>query len=176
MPTQTQQRPQQRNWNQEENRENEMSIKSVAKDLGKDLVSVLDFSDMLGLPGSKPDPNAEQMRQVEKAQGKKQNHTPLDFARLMGIFQQKEADPELEATRKRLFNLVTSGTEQAIQKNKQKEEEKKRQEAYEEQEKKRREQQAQQNGPSEVSGKAKGRLGAARKKASTEETKQSGKD
>jgi len=68
----------------------------------------------------------------------KQNSTPLDTEKLRKKYQEQDKQKE-EALRKRLFQLVKRGEEEAFQTQKQQEVEKQRMEAYQQQEKKRKE-------------------------------------
>lgn len=77
-------------------------------------------------------------RTSEVNEGK--NNTPLDFQKLQQSYQNQDKQKE-NALRSRLFQLVKSGEEKAVQEKEKKTEEEKRKEIYEEQEKKKRQQQ-----------------------------------
>jgi len=96
---------------------------------------------------------------------KENNNTPLDFAKLQDKYANQDKQ-KTDALRNRLFQMVKGDEEKMLQKKKQEKEQKQQQLLYEEQEKERKKQQQnQQSAPGEATGKQKGRLGQARKKA-----------
>lgn len=115
-------------------------------------------------------PQQEMMKKMEQQQGG--NHTPLDFEKLHNSHAQKD-EQNVEQLRQRLFQMVKSGTEKAIEERKKEEEERKRAEEEEEQRKKQEEEeerQAQMAQQEEPQGKQKGKLGQPRKKAHVQES------
>jgi len=78
--------------------------------------------------------------QLEQAQGKKPNHTPLDFNKL-GNSYQDQAKLKADNLRNRYFQRAKSEEEKTLQEKQREEVEKKRKEEFEKNENKRREQQ-----------------------------------
>lgn len=122
-----------------------------------------ELTDANSSPTDKGDKGIEQL---EKGQTQKSNSTPLDYKKLNDAYN-KDSNKELDVMRKRLFDLVKSDEQKAIQSLKQEEEERKRKEQEEEQKKKQlEEQKKQQEAQSDVPhGKEKRSLFAPKKKA-----------
>lgn len=78
------------------------------------------------------------VEQLEKGQGKKQKHTPLDFQKLQKTYEEQDKQKS-NVLRQRLFQMVKSGEEKAIAENRQKEMDRKRKDEYERAEKKKKE-------------------------------------
>lgn len=113
--------------------------------------------------GHSSEQNNTGLRAEQQKKGK--NNTPLDLARLQETYANQDKQ-KTDALRNRLFQMVKGDEEKMLQMKKQEEQQKKQQLIYEEEDKARKKQQQNQQGaPGEATGKQKGRLGQARKKA-----------
>ena len=110
--------------------------------------------------GSGKDPGMEKMAAAHEGKS-----TPLDLQKLQGKYENQDK-MQIEAMRSRLFNMVKSEGEMAIQQRKQQEEERKRKELFEMEEKKKKEQERyQQQSMADVpQGKVRQTIGATHKK------------
>lgn len=84
-------------------------------------------------------PTDKGIEKLEKGQTKKQTHTPLDFKKLEGKYEDQDKVKE-KVLRQHLFQLVKKSGEEVVERKKQNELQKKRQLSYEEEEKKKKEQ------------------------------------
>jgi hypothetical protein len=127
------------------------------------------WGQLLGMESSSPSPQQEMQKQMEQQQG--QSHTPLDFEKLYGKHQQQDQQ-NVDSLRQKLFQMVNTDTEKAIETRKKEEEERKKEEAEEEQRKKEEEEQEKQEqmASDEPQGKQKAKIGQPRKKAHVQET------
>lgn len=116
---------------------------SMAKSGGKQLKQTFDPRRMVENAISKGDSQSAMQKELQEAQAKKPNMTPLDFAKLQAKYQDQD-NSKSDALRNRLFQMVKSGEEKMLQEKKQKDMEKKRQEMRERQEKERKEAQRRQ--------------------------------
>lgn len=106
----------------------------------------------------------------EQLANKKDSSTPLDFDKLQKSYGNQD-EIQAKALANRLFQLVKSGEEKAINEEKQKEAEKLHQEEYAKQQEKQKKAQAQQQPAEEPHGKErKSILGGKKKKSSTPAT------
>jgi hypothetical protein len=111
------------------------------------------WEQLLGIEPSGGNGDKNQKEMMKKMEEQQQgNHTPLNFDNLFGLHQKKEEE-NIDAVRQRLFKMVQSDTEQAIQERKKEEEERKKKAQMEQ---------------DEPQGKQKAKLGQPKKKASTE--------
>lgn len=111
--------------------------------------------------GKSSENNSQRIEQQKNGK----NNTPLDFAKLQDKYAYQDKQ-KTDALRNRLFQIVKGDEEKMLQKKKHEEQQKQQQLVYEEQDKERKkQQQKQQSAPGEATGKQKGRLGQARKKA-----------
>lgn len=116
--------------------------KSTAKKTVKSVAQTLNPFSSLENGSSNPSQSLEK-------QGKKNNHTPLDFDKLNANYKKQEAG-ETAALRKHLFNLVKQGDERMIMEKRQIELNKKREENFSQQEKNKEEQKKKQQQSSDI--------------------------
>ncbi|PIY71724.1 hypothetical protein COY87_04705 [Candidatus Roizmanbacteria bacterium CG_4_10_14_0_8_um_filter_33_9] len=134
------------------------TVKQTAASLKQTFSPTSLFEHVTGQTSENSNQKMEQLK-------KDKNSTPLDFAKLQENYAGQDKQ-KTDVLRNRFFQIVKNEDEKLLQKKKQEEQQKQQQLLYEEQEKERKkQQQKQQNAPGEATGKQKGRLGQARKKA-----------
>ena len=124
------------------------TAKQTVKSVGQTFSPLKILEQVTGVPTlNQTDKGAERL----KNEGQKKNSsTPLDFDKLQKNYQDQDKI-KTESLRNRLFQLVKSGEEKGLDRQKREEEEKKRQVAYEEQEKnKKKEEQKKQEQSAEI--------------------------
>lgn len=110
---------------------------STAKQSGKAVQQTLSPTKLLEHAMGKDSTASDKgIEKLEKGQSQKQKSTPLNFNKLQQNYDSQDK-AKADALRNRLFQLVKSGEQKAIDDNKRKEEEKKRAVVQEEQDKKR---------------------------------------
>lgn len=114
--------------------------------------------------------NDRGIEQLEKGQGKKQNHTPLDMKRLEEGYKNQDQQ-KLDNLRNHLFNLVKSEEKNVVGQNKQEEQQRKQKEEQEIEQEKRQKLKQQETFVAPRGKERKSILGKVKKKSSQVESK-----